>query len=172
MSAMPLGGLISWSSLALAGVWMGDKLPLFSVFMAAAIPFPLALLIDKLRGQVGLRVANRHNPITQLFMRFITVTGVLVPFAIIAARTAHDPAILFLGITIFSGIVWVPHGWGANDPAGFRHFLLRSVLAYLAYLLARAAVRDAAIAGAAALSYLYAIAAMRRPYDANTRAEL
>jgi len=60
-------------------------------------------------------------------------------------------------------MIWVPHGWGADDPAGFIHFVLRAVLCYTAYLFAPEAVRGAEIAGAAALTYVYAIIAMRKP---------
>jgi hypothetical protein len=64
-------------------------------------------------------------------------------------------------------MMWVPHGWGADDPAGFIHFAMRAVLCYAAYLLAPEGIRTAAIAGAAALTYVYAIAAMKKPVSAR-----
>ena len=65
-------------------------------------------------------------------------------------------------MAILAGTVWVPHGWAADDPAGLRHFIMRAVLCYAAYLLVPETLRGAAVAAAAALTYLYAIAAMRK----------
>lgn len=166
-TAMPIGGFMAWACLAITAYAFGHRLPYFAPFIAAAIPFPLALIIDKVRGEPGIRPESRHNPVTQLFMRFITVVGLLIPFVIIAAKAAGDPDLLILGLAILAGMVWVPHGWGADDPAGFVHFVLRAILCYAAYLFAPAAVRGAAIAGAAALTYGYAIIAMKKPSSAR-----
>ena len=166
-TAMPIGGLVAWAALAIAAYALGNRLPIFAPFVAAAIPFPLALIIDKLRGEPGIRPESRNNPVTQLFMRFIAVVALLIPFVIIAARGAHDPDLLILGLAILAGMVWVPHGWGADDPAGFIHFVLRAILCYAAYLLAPQAVRGAAIAAMAAATYVYAIAAMKKPASAR-----
>lgn len=162
-TAMPIGGFIAWSALAIIAFVLGDRLPAFVPFTAAALPFPLALLIDKLRGQPGLQAESRHNPVTQLFMRFITVVALLIPLVVIAARATGDLDILILGLAILAGMVWVPHGWGADDPAGFIHFAMRAVLCYAAYIFVPEAHRGAAIAGVAALTYVYAIAAMKKP---------
>ena len=162
-TAMPMGGLLAWAGLAVAAFILGDRLPFYAPYVAAAAPFPLALVIDKARGQLGIQAEARDNPITQLFMRFITVVALLVPLVIIAANAAQDFDLLILGLAILAGMMWVPHGWGADDPAGFIHFVLRAVLCYAAYLLAPEEVRGAAVAGAAALTYVYALVAMRKP---------
>ena len=166
-TAMPIGGFIAWAALALTAYLLGDRLPISAPFVAAAVPFPLALVIDKLRGEPGIQTESRHNPVVQLFMRFITVVGLLIPFVVIAARAAGDLDLLILGLAVLSGMVWVPHGWGADDPAGFIHFAMRAVLCYAAYLLAPEAMRGAGVAGAAALTYVYAIAAMKKPSSAR-----
>lgn len=162
-TAMPIGGLLSWAALAIAAYMLGDRLPINTAFVAAAAPVPIALVIDKLRGRLHVWSEGRGNPVSQLFMRFITVVALLIPFVVIAARSAADPDLLILGLAILAGMVWVPHGWGADDPAGFIHFALRAVVCYAAYLFAPEAMRGAAIAGAAALTYIYAIAAMKKP---------
>lgn len=162
-TAMPIGGLIAWTALALASYTLGDDLPSFVPFVAAAMPLPLAAVIDKLRGKLGVWAEGHGNPVSHLFMRFITVVALLIPFTVIAARAGGDLDILILGLAIFAGMMWVPHGWGADDPAGLIHFVIRAVLCYAAYLFAPEAIRGAAIAGAAALTYIYAIAAMRKP---------
>ena len=162
-TAMPIGGFIAWGALAIAAYLLGDRLPSFAPFIAAAIPVPIALIIDKVRGELGVWSEGRHNPVTQLFMRFITVVALIIPFVIIAARAANDLDLLILGLAILAGMVWVPHGWGADDPAGFIHFVLRAILCYAAYLFAPEATRGAVIAGVAALTYVYAIVAMKKP---------
>jgi hypothetical protein len=166
-TAMPIGGFIAWSALAVAAYILGDQLPSLAPFIAAAIPFPLALLIDKVRGEPGIQADSRRNPVTQLFMRFITVVALLIPFVIIAAQATGSLDLLILGLAILAGVVWVPHGWGADDPAGFIHFVMRAIVCYAAYLFAPDAVRGAAIAGAAALTYVYAISAMKKPSTAR-----
>jgi hypothetical protein len=95
----------------------------------------------------------------------IFVVALLIPFVIIAVNETGSFDLLVLGLAILAGMVWVPHGWGADDPAGLRHFILRAVLCYAAYLLVPEPLRGAAIAGAAALTYVYAIAAMRKPSE-------
>lgn len=159
-TAMPIGGLVAWTVLAIAAFLLGPRLPSFAPFIAAAAPVPIAVLIDRARGTLGIWSEGRDNPVSQLFMRFITVVALIIPF-VVAAKAENSPDLLILGLAILAGIVWVPHGWGADDPAGFRHFVLRVVLCYAAYLFAPEAVRGGAIA--AALTYLYAIAAMRKP---------
>jgi hypothetical protein len=166
-TAMPIAGFLAWAALAIAAYALGGRLSYFAPFVAAAIPFPLALIIDRVRGEPGIQAESRHNPVTQLFMRFITVVALLIPFVIIASRAADDLDLLILGLAILAGMVWVPHGWGADDPAGFIHFVLRAVLCYAAYLLAPEPLRGAAIAGMAALTYVYAIIAMKKPSSAR-----
>ena len=160
---MPIAGFLAWAGLALAAYVLGDRLPTFAPFVAAAIPFPLALIIDKVRGEPGIQPDSRRNPVTQLFMRFITVVALLIPLVVIAAQDSNNPDLLILGLAILAGMMWVPHGWGADDPAGFIHFVIRALLCYSAYLLIPEPYRGAAIAGGAALTYVYAIVAMRKP---------
>lgn len=165
--AMPIGGFIAWGTLAVVAYILGDRLPSFAPFIAAALPIPLALVIDKLRGKLGIWAEGRDNPVSQLFMRFITVIALLIPLVVIAARAANDLDILILGLAIFAGMLWVPHGWGADDPAGFTHFVMRAILCYAAYLFVPEGVRGVAIAGAAALTYVYVIFAMKKPSTAR-----
>ena len=166
-TAMPIGGFIAWAALGLAYVVFGDRVPFFAPYLAAAGPILIALAIDGVRGDLKYWKQGQDNPVSQLFMRFITVVGLLIPLVIIAAMEMQDTAFLVLGLAIFAGLMWVPHGWGADDPAGFVHFALRAVLCYAAYLLTPPEWRAAAVAGAAAATYVYAIVAMRKPATAR-----
>ena len=162
-TAMPIGGFIAWAALALAYALRPDGVPSFIPFIAAAAPVPVALAIDAMRGELHHWGKGNDNPVAKLFMRFITVVALLIPLVIIAAGEMQDISFLVLGLAIFAGLVWVPHGWGADDPAGFIHFVMRALLCYAAYLLAPPEWRAAAVAAAAAATYSYAIAAMKKP---------
>jgi hypothetical protein len=166
-AGMPIGGLIAWAALALASGQMGEAMPAWVAFIAAAAPFPLSIIIDKLRGAPGLTTQSNKNPLTQLFMQFIFVIALIIPFIIFAAQAAKSIELLVLGLAIFAGMVWVPHGWAAQDRSGMIHFIIRAALCYAAYLFAPEAYKTAAIAGAAALTYVYAIWAMKKPGDAQ-----
>lgn len=162
-AGMPIAGLITWSALAVASWQMGDSMPAWVAFIAAAAPAPLSIVIDKLRGVPGLTTQSNSNPLTQLFMRFIFVIALIIPFVIFAVQAAKSLDLLILGLAILAGMIWVPHGWAADDRAGMIHFVLRAVLCYAAYLFVPEPHRGAAIAGAAALTYVYAIWAMKKP---------
>lgn len=166
-TALPLSGFICWTCFMAAAYFLGSDLPIYAPYVAAAAPVPMALAIDKLRGEPGLRADSRENPVTQLFMRFIFVVALLLPFVIIAAKAAADAHLLTLGVAILAGLVWVPHGWGADDKSGFIHFVARSCSCYAAYLLAPDNMKTAAIAGVVALAYIYAMAAMKKPASAR-----
>lgn len=162
-TAMPIAGLIAWGALAATALFLGDALPNYAPFVAAAAPVPIAVAIDAARGELHYWKQGQANPIGQLFMRFITVIALIIPFVIIATQESRNIDLLILGLAILAGMIWVPHGWGADDPAGFIHFVLRAVLCYAAYLFAPDEWRGAAVAGSAALTYVYAIVAMKKP---------
>ena len=165
-AGMPIGGLIAWGALALISWQLGDAMPAWVAFTAAAAPVPLSIVIDKIRGAKGLSTQSNKNPLTQLFMQFIFVIALIIPFVIFAAQAAQSLELLVLGLAILAGMIWVPHGWCASDRAGMIHFIMRAALCYAAYLFAPDAIKTAAIAGAAALTYVYAIWAMKKPGDA------
>lgn len=162
-AGMPVAGLITWATLAAVSWQMGDAMPAWVAFTAAAAPFPLSIVIDKLRGAPGLSTQSNKNPLTQLFMQFIFVIMLIIPFVIFSAQASSSIALLILGLAILAGMIWVPHGWAADDRAGMIHFGLRAVLCYSAYLFVPEPNTGAAIAGAAALTYVYAIWAMKKP---------
>ena len=76
-TAMPIGGLVAWAALAVAAFVLGPRVPSWAPFAAAAGPVPIALLIDKARGTLGIWSEGTGNPVSQLFMRFITVVALI-----------------------------------------------------------------------------------------------
>ncbi len=166
-TGMPIAGLIAWAALAAVSWRMGDTMPAWVAFVAAAAPFPLSFLIDRLRGAQSLMGQSNDDPLSKLFMRFIFVGTLLIPLVIIAAQATGSMPLLILGLAIIAGMTWVIHGFCADDPAGLIHFILRAALCYAAYLFVPEPNTGAAVAGAAALTYVYAIWAMKKPEDAR-----
>ena len=159
--SMPLAGLIVWSLMGVAALFVPKALVgWLAVYVMAAI-LPLAFAIDKLRGRDPF--VKDDNPISQLFFQSIVGIGLMFPLVIGAAETAGDPNIMVLGVAILAGIIWIPYGWGANDPVGLRHAIARAVGCYLAYWFSPDDLKPTSICAVVALSYIYSLAAMRKP---------
>jgi hypothetical protein len=159
--SMPLAGLIVWAVMGVAAMFVPKPLVgWMAVYVMAAI-LPLAFAIEKLRGRNPFR--KDENPISNLFFQSIIGIGLMFPLVIGAAEAAGDPDILVLGVAILAGIVWIPYGWGANDPVGLRHAIMRAVGCYLAYWFSPDDLRATGICAVVALCYIYSLAAMRKP---------
>ena len=115
---MPIAGFLCWAVLGVAAWFLGDALPSWAILVAPAAPLPLSVVIDKLRGRATVFEGDSGHPFSKLFMQFVAVIGVLVFFVIVTAQMANSLAILALGVGLLSGLIWVPHGWFAGDPAG------------------------------------------------------
>lgn len=161
--AIPIGGLIAWSVFAGLLATVPQALPWWAVLSVGALPVPIALLIDKMRGNMAAWSGGNDNPIASLFFRTIALVGMLVPLIVGAYQQSGNLDLLILGMAILSGVVWIVHGWGADDPAGLIHFILRAVACYAAYMFAPEEWRGAAIAAVVALTYIQAILMMKKP---------
>lgn len=159
--SMPLAGLIVWSGIGVAALFVPKSVVGWIAVYAMAAILPLAFLIERLRGRNPF--AKDDNPVTKLFFQSIIGIGLMYPLVIGAATAARDPNLMVLGVAILSGIIWIPYGWGANDPVGLRHAILRSVGCYLAYWLLPGDVRPTGVCAVVALAYVYSLAAMRKP---------
>ena len=159
--SMPLAGLIVWSILGIAALFVPKALVGWMAVYAMAAILPLAFAIEKLRGRNPF--VKDDNPVSKLFFQSIIGIGLMFPLVIGAADAAGNPDILVLGVAILAGIVWIPYGWGADDPVGLRHAILRAVGCYLAYWLSPDDLRATCICAVVALSYVYSLVAMRKP---------
>ncbi len=158
---MPLAGLIVWTAMGIAALFVPKPLVgWMAVYVMAAI-LPLAFAIEKLRGRNPF--VKDDNPVSTLFFQSIIGIGLMFPLVIGAAEAAGNPDLLVLGVAILAGIIWIPYGWGADDPVGLRHAIGRAVGCYLAFWFAPDNLRATAICAVVALSYLYSLAAMRKP---------
>jgi len=159
--SMPIAGLIVWSAMGVAALFVPKALVgWMAVYVIAAI-LPLAFAIEWLRGRNPF--VKDDNPVSTLFYQSIIGIGLMFPLVIGAADAAGDPNIIVLGVAILAGIVWIPYGWGANDPVGLRHAIVRAVGCYLAYWFSPDHLRPTCICAVVALSYIYSLAAMRKP---------
>jgi hypothetical protein len=159
--SMPLAGLIVWSAIGVAALFVSKAVVGWMAIYAMAGILPLAFTIEKLRGRNPF--VKDDNPVSTLFFQSIIGIGLLFPLVIGAADAAGDPNIMVLGVAILAGIIWIPYGWGANDPVGLRHAIVRAVGCYLAFWFAPDAFKAACICAVVALSYAYSLAAMRKP---------
>lgn len=159
---MPIAGMIFWGVIAVAALYIKPLQLSYMVLFGSGMIFPLGVVIDLLTTR-KMKRASTKNPVTQLFMQSLGLVVLVWPLVIIAARLAHDPNLIVLGGAILMGIIWIPYGWGADDPVGLQHAIGRSVLAYTAYLLAPSPYKATAIAIVVLLSYLYSLVRMRKP---------
>ncbi len=159
--SMPLAGLIVWSAMGVAALFVPKALiGWMAVYVMAAI-LPLAFAIEKLRGRNPF--VKDDNPVSTLFFQSIIGIGLLFPLVIGAADAAGDPNIMVLGVAILAGIIWIPYGWGADDPVGLRHAIMRAVGCYLAFWFSPDELTATCICAVVALSYIYSLLAMRKP---------
>lgn len=160
-TSMPLAGLIVWSAIGIAALFVPTPVVGWMAVYAMAAILPLAFAIEKLRGRNPF--VKDDNPISALFFQSIIGIGLMFPLVIGAADAAGDPSLSVLGVAILAGIIWIPYGWAANDPVGLRHAIVRAVGCYLAWWFAPDALRATAVCAVVALSYLYSLVAMRKP---------
>ena len=159
--SMPLAGIVFWSVVALAAPFYSPQQVAYLVGFGSGTIFPLALLIDRLRGRTPVATAD-DNPLLGMFLQSLVVVGLLWPFVIIAAVVSRTPELVTLGGAILMGIVWIPYGWAAGDPVGLRHAVARCILSYAAFVLVPPASRTTVIALVVLVCYGYSLLAMRR----------
>lgn len=165
--SMPIAGMIYWGAVAVAGLVLPQTIVAYVVLFGSGMIFPLATLIDRARGR-RITAAGTSNPLIVMFLRSIAMMVLFWPLVILAARAAAEPDIIVLGGAVMMGLIWIPYGWAADDPAGLQHAVGRSVGCYAAYLLAPEPYRGTAIAAVVLASYLFSLLRMRRPEAALT----
>ena len=160
-TSMPLAGLIVWSAIGIAALFVPMAVVGWMAIYAMAAILPLAFGIEKLRGRNPF--VKDDNPVSTLFFQSIAGIGLMFPLVIGAANAAGDPSLSVLGVAILAGIIWIPYGWAANDPVGLRHAIVRAVGCYLAWWFSPDDLKATVICAVVALSYLYSLTAMRKP---------
>lgn len=160
--SMPIAGILFWAVVGVASLRAGPNALVSIVLFGSGMIFPLGVLIDRLRGRT-MRSGTGGNPVVAMFMQTLGLVVLVWPLVILAARASHYPTLIVLGGAILMGMIWIPYGWAADDPAGMQHAIGRGVLCYAAYLLAPAPYKAPAICTAVVLAYFYSLLRMRRP---------
>ena len=158
--SMPFAGIIFWSTIGIAGFYLSLKILAIATAFGSGAIFPLAVLIDKLRGR-NLIEQGKDNPLTKMFLQSLCMVALLWPLVILGGM--EKPVFVVLGAAILTGIVWIPYGWAAEDPVGRHHAIARGVLCYLAYIFVLKPYKASAICAAVLFCYCYSLAKMRRP---------
>lgn len=158
-ASMPIAGTILWSIAAVASLLVPLEVLALAIAGGSGLIFPLALLIDRLRGR-DLLAGGRDNPVLQNFMGGIVLIALLWPLVLIGG--VSKPLFIVLGAAVLMALVWIPYGWSADDPVGRRHAVGRSLAAYAAYLFVPAPWTATAICLVVVFAYLYSFATMRR----------
>ena len=157
----PIAGMIYWGIIGVAALRLSPLQLMYTVGFGSGMIFPLAILIDRLRGR-KFQTNDPQNPVPQLFMQSLAMVGLLWPFVILASIQAHDANLLVLGAAILMGIIWIFYGWATDDPTGLRHAVARCILSYAAYLFAPSPYKASAISVVVLLCYLYSLLSMRK----------
>ncbi len=159
--SMPLAGLIVWSAIGIVALFVAPAIVGWMAIYAMAAILPLAFLLDKARGR-ALFVKD-DNPVSPLFFHSIIGIGLMFPLVIAAGAAASDPNIVVLGVAILAGVIWIQYGWGADDPVGLRHAIVRAAGCYLAFWFVPDPYKATAICCVVALCYVYSLVAMKKP---------
>lgn len=159
-NAMPIAGAVAWGALGLAALRLSPvAIGTGALYIMCAI-LPLAFLVERLRGR-NLFSGATGNPLERLFFLSVAWVALTIPLVLIGARGADNPTLVVLGMAVLAGLIWIPYGWAADDPAGLQHAVGRSVLCYAAYALVAAPWTASAICAAVVLSYGVTLARMR-----------
>lgn len=156
---MPIAGILFWiSALVASRLLTNSQLALFVGFGSGTL-FPLGLAIDRLRGRKA--IADPKSPITVMFLRSLACIVMMWPLVIFAGSVA--PGLAVLGGAVLMGLVWIPYGWAADDPAGLRHAVARTLGCYAAYIFVPAPWTLSTICVVPLVCYVYSLASMKHP---------
>ena len=157
--SMPYSGMILWTLAGICGLFLTPLQLAYGVAFGSGLIFPLAVLIDRLRGRNPF-AGGRENPLTGMFLQSIIMVVLLWPLVILAA--SGKPTLIVLGAALLTGIIWIPYGWAADDPVGMRHAIARASLSYAAYIFVPTEYKGSAICVAVLACYGYSLMFMKR----------
>ncbi len=158
-NSMPIAGMVCWAALGIAGLFISEKAIATGALYIMMGVLPLAALLEKLKGRNLFSGGN--DPLTKLFLQSIAAIAIVIPVVVIAANEANAPLVIVLGMALFTGAIWIPYGWAANDPVGLRRALLQAAGSYAAYAAAPAPYTASAICAVVVACYAYVLVAAK-----------
>ncbi len=131
--AMPLAGLVAWSVIGTAGVFLPPGPEVWVLFGATGSILYLGLFFSRFTGENLLDKRRPKNVFDGLFLR--TVVMALLVYAIAIPFFRADYTSLPLSVGILSGLMWLPLSWIIGHWVGTFHALARTILVTVAWYL-------------------------------------
>jgi hypothetical protein len=104
--AMPLAGLIVWTLIGIAGVFLPPIVRVWSLFIGTGFIANLGIALSRFTGENFLDKTRPKNAFDSLF--FHCVAMALLVYAIAIPFFRIDYTSLPLSVGILSGLMWVP----------------------------------------------------------------
>jgi ethanolamine transporter EutH len=124
--AMPLAGVVAWSIVGVAGVFLPPGPEAWVLFGATGAILYLGLLFSRFTGENFLDKQRPKNVFDGLFLR--TVAMAVLVYAIAIPFFQADYTSLPLSVGILSGLMWLPFSWIIGHWVGTFHALARTAL--------------------------------------------
>jgi hypothetical protein len=129
--AMPLSGVIAWTSIGIGSLFLTTFQSVMLVFIATGSVIYLAMLLSKLTGENFFR--GFGNPFDRLF--FVGLFMALLVYAIAIPFFMKDYRSITLTVGILTGLMWMTFSWIIQHWIGYFHTLVRTVLIVAAWYL-------------------------------------
>lgn len=123
--ATPLAGLIAWSVIGIAGLFLPIQYVVWTLFIATGSIVYLGMFISKFTGENFLDKTKPKNEFDQLFM--FTVVQALLVYSIAIPFFLIDYSSLPLTVGILTGLMWVPFSWIIKHWVGLFHAIVRTI---------------------------------------------
>jgi len=124
--AMPLAGMVAWSIVGVAGIFLPPGPEVWVLFGATGSILYLGLLFSRFTGENLMDKQRPKNVFDGLFLSAVAMS-VLV-FAIAIPFFQADYTSLPLSVGILSGLMWLTFSWIIGHWVGTFHALARTVL--------------------------------------------
>lgn len=158
-NSMPIAGMICWAAIGIASLFVTERITAMATLYIMIGILPLAFALERLKGRNLF--SGGDQPLTKLFLQSIAAIAIVIPVIVIAANAAQAPIIVVLGMALFTGAIWIPFGWAADDPVGMRRALLQAAGSYGAYALVPAPYTASAICAVVVACYVYVLVAAK-----------
>ena len=123
---MPLAGMIAWSVVGVAGLFLPSGPEILVLFGATGSILYLGLFLSRFTGENLLDKQRPKNVFDRLF--FHTVAMAVLVYAIAIPFFQADYTSLPLTVGILSGLMWLPFSWIIEHWVGTFHTLARTAL--------------------------------------------
>lgn len=121
---MPLAGMIAWSVVGLAGLFLRPGPECLVLFVATGSILYLGLYLSRFTGENLTDRTKPKNAFDALFLR--TVAEAVLVYAIAIPFFQRDYTSLPLSVGVLAGLMWLPLSWIIEHWVGTFHTLART----------------------------------------------